>query len=195
MLRADVAESCKLRSHSLSRSRFLLLPTNLFRCFYINILCAAGFPPSLRFISFSYLNLIKCANCFRSFQMRPRRWGFWCGRARNALNLFIHIAVVVVVAAAGGADMLRFSAHDADADAYYCCAVGFAYRHTHTHTYMRNTHYSLCASCSLTQRVIESNTHVMSGSNFGVLAAAAAAAFNSIIIVICWHLIWFLNFN
>lgn len=61
-----------------------------------------------------------------------RRWVFDVGAHSNALNLFIHIVVV-----AAGADMLRFSAHDADA--HYGCAVGFALIHAH-HALFTDTH-------------------------------------------------------
>lgn len=81
-----------------------------------------------------------------------RRWVFDVGAHSNALNLFIHIAIVVVVAA--GADMLRFSAHDADA--HYGCAVGFALIHAH-HALFTDTHTQ---SLSLSEREGEQYVHL-----------------------------------
>lgn len=69
MLRArhvvNIWESFKLSSFHLSLSLFYVSCLQIMRCFYINILCAAGFssPSSPSFLSY----LIKCANCFRAF--------------------------------------------------------------------------------------------------------------------------------
>lgn len=117
-------------ARSLSLSLCLPLAAYKFVCFYINILCAAGFSP-LRFILYFFrLNLIKCANCFRPFQMRPRRWVFDVG-ARAMLWICLYTLPLLLLLAL----TCYASAHTMPTPTPTHTIAALLALHTHTRTF------------------------------------------------------------
>lgn len=160
-------ESFKLRSLHLSLFLQRILPTNYALLLHKYFMCCWFF--SFFFFSFSFLsNLIKCANCFRAFS-NAAAVGFLMWARKAMLWICLYTLPLLLLLA-------------------LTCYASAHTTPTHTmaallalHLYTRTTHFSL--------------THTHTVALFKWERGRAVRAFNSIIIVICWHLIWFLNFN